>query len=555
MLSLNTKGFLKYSNIEVIREYTSHSDHTAHPARKFSYDASKKLGLNNFSTNLIKYILDFFPLNDYIEISKICRNLKRILYSMNMFKEYLNLIKKIKEYPKNIVDSLFKDNAVFLTSKIHLESILKEEEKKKIIQNYLHFFLRGKTLLHLNDSLRIGDLGIFYLSNYLEFFDCKINSINLNYNLISEESCIFLSEALGKNITIKLLYINGVNFSPEVCKMIGHGLSKNTSIEKLHMCYNNSLRIEGISILLTSLKINKTLQNLFFNDNSLKREGSKILSGYLKDNQILKELYIEKNDIGDEGLFYIANSLKNNKCLEILNLSENHITAVGLKSLSSLLGQENKIFEKQTEVQYDINMINIFSEDQTENEKSTNISININYKSLCSLKKLFLRNNLFNNDEGSKILGEIVKNNKSLNFLDISNNALSENLIKPLSNAIKLNRTLENLILETNSLGSLGCSILCEGLKLNKGIQFLNLRNNTVGFEGAKHISDMLMVNRTLSNLNLQANLLDEHSITLIADKIGYNTELKIINLAYNQLPNANDVLTNLSLAKDVIIY
>jgi Ran GTPase-activating protein (RanGAP) involved in mRNA processing and transport len=545
MYSSNTICSLKDFREEPLREFRPH------PVRKVSYDISRKLGLNNFSTNLIKYILDYFPLNDYIEISKICRNLKRVLYSMNMFKEYLNLIKKIKTYPKNIVEALFKDNAIFLTSRIHFESFLKDEEKKKIIQNYLHFFLRGKKLLFLNDSLRIGDSGIFYLSYYLEFFDCKVNSLNLNYNVISEESSIFLSEAIGKNNTLKYIHINGVNFSPEVCKTIGDGLSKNTSIEKLEMCYNNSLRAEGISILFSSLKINKTLQSLFFNDNLLKKEGSKILSGYIKDNPNLKELYIEKNDIGDEGLFYIANSLKNNKSLEILNLSDNHITAVGLKSLSSALEQISQNYEKNFEIKNDFNMINIFIEDKREKTYTSNN----NSKSLCNLKKLFLRNNSFNNNEGSKIIGEIVKNNKTLNFLDISNNGLSENLIRPLSDAIKINHTLENLILETNSLGAQGCAIISEGLKFNKGIRFLNLRNNSLGFEGAKHISDMLMVNKTLNNLNLQANLLDEHSITLIADKIGYNTELKIINLAFNQLPNANDVLTNLTLAKDVIIY
>jgi Ran GTPase-activating protein (RanGAP) involved in mRNA processing and transport len=512
-------------------------------SRKTSYDSKSKLGFNNFSSNMIKYILEYFPLNDFIEISKICKNLRRILYSMNLFKEYLNLIKQIKSYPKNIVEALFKDNAVFLTSRIHFDTFLKEEEKTKTIQNYLHFFLRGKKLMTLNDTLKIGDWGIFYLSKYLTFYDCQINALCLNYNTINEESALQLSEAIEKNQTLKYIHLNGVNFSPEVSKSIAEGLSKNKSVEKLEMCYNSNMRTEGLSLIFNNLKINKSLSSLFFSDNILKKEGCKILGGYLKDNTNLRELYIEKNEIGDEGLFYIANSIKNNHCLEILNLTENLITSVGLKSLSSALSCVQK--ERNFIVDTNLNMISISPDDRKEQKT----------KSLSNLKKLYLRNNQFNNNEGSILIGEIIKNNKSIKFLDISNNGLSENLIRPLSDAIKTNSSLENLILETNTIGALGCGILCEGLKINRGIRFLNLKNNSVGFEGAKHISDMLMLNRTLNNLNLQANLLDEHSITLIADKIGYNTELKIINLAFNQLPNANDVLSNLTLAKDVIIY
>ena len=91
---------------------------------KFPQEKNRKYRFNNLSSNLIKYILYYFPLNDFIEISKICRNLHRIIYSTNIFNEYLNLIHKIKTYPKNIPETIFKDNSFFIKSKVKFQTFL-----------------------------------------------------------------------------------------------------------------------------------------------------------------------------------------------------------------------------------------------------------------------------------------------------------------------------------------------------------------------------------------------------------------------------------------------
>lgn len=490
--------------------------------RKVSYDISRKLCFNNFSSNLIKYILEYFPINEYIEIKKVCKNLNRIIQSMNLFKEYMSLIKQIKTYPKNIPEALFKENAAFLVSRLKFESFLKEDEKIKIIQNYLHFYLRGKKMIYLPDSLRIGENGIYFLTLYLTFQGCEVQLLNLNYNSITEDSAVYFSQAMRANQSLKYLHLNGINFSTEACGVIGEGIEKNKSLEKLEMCYNSgNLRTEGITAIFAKIKFSSSIQSLFFSDNLIRKDGGKILGEFLKENQLIRELFIEKNELGDEGVSFIAESLRFNKSLLTLNISDNQISSMGLKVLVGVLNQDYL------------------------SERSCN----------KTLSKLYMRSNIFHNSEASRLLGELVSHNKTLTYLDLSNNNLSEHLIRPISEGLKINKTLQSLILESNAIGGLGCYILCDGLKYNRGLKFINLRNNSLGFEGAKHIADMLQTNRSLSNMNLQANLLDEHSITLIADKIGYNTELKIINLAYNQLTNIRDLINNLTLAKDVIMY
>ena len=490
--------------------------------RKISYDLSRRLSFNNFSSNLIKYLLEFFTLNEYIEIKKVCINLNKIISSMNIFQEYICLTKKIKAYPKNIPETIFKDNAVFITAKMSFEKFLLQEEKTKLYQNFLHYYLRNRKTIYLPDTLRIGEMGFFYLATYLCFLHNEIEVVNLNYNLISDDSIRIFSDAIKINHTLKNIHLNGTNLPAESCKILAEGIAINKNMEKFEMSYNNNLRLEGVEKLFTNLKKNSSIETLLFCDNSLRKEGAKVLAEFIKENKILKKLFIEKNEFGDDGMRYIAEGLIKNKSLRVLNLSENRINHSGLKFLSQALNHNLNFSGK-----------------------------NVN----TTLTHLFLKSNSFNNLESSKLLGDIVENNKSLIFLDLSNNYLSENSIKPLSEALKANKTLENLILETNGLGSLGSNILCEGLKYNTKLKFLNLRNNSLGFEGAKNISDMLAVNKSLESLNLQSNLLDEHSISVIADKIGYSPQLKSINISYNQISNIQDLTMNLIFAKDILIY
>ncbi len=57
----------------------------------FRKGKNPKLSLNKISSNLLKYILEFFTLNEYIELSKICKCLYKIVNSLNLYKEYIDL--------------------------------------------------------------------------------------------------------------------------------------------------------------------------------------------------------------------------------------------------------------------------------------------------------------------------------------------------------------------------------------------------------------------------------------------------------------------------------
>jgi Ran GTPase-activating protein (RanGAP) involved in mRNA processing and transport len=485
--------------------------------RKISYDPLEKLGLNNFSTNMIKYLLSFFTLNEIIEFRKVCRNLYRIISNQNIFKEYMNMIKKITSYPKNIPEALFKDNADFIC-KNGISNFLTEEEKEVLFQNYMHIFLRNRTHLSITDIWKVGENGFYFLSLYLRYLSCTIRTLGLGYNNISEDSSFYLGKALNVNMTLKELHLNGTNLSPEACGMLQQGLAKNQSIEKFEFSYNNSLKTESLSELFKGIKSNKYITTLFLCDNGLRVEGAKCLADLIKFNQKIHTLYIEKNELQDEGIKDIAEALTYNNTLHTINLSDNRITHIGLNDLY---------------------------------ECFNNASDGCN----TSIRKIFLKMNTFNTSESTQAIGKILRSNRTILELDLSNNAITDQLITPIAEALIINNTLQSFIFESNALGGGGCRILCEGLKRNRTLKNVNLRNNSLGHEGARSLADMLLINRTLETLNLQANLLDEHSVGLIADKLNYNNVIKLIILSNNQLPNIQDILNNLSFAKDIIMY
>jgi Ran GTPase-activating protein (RanGAP) involved in mRNA processing and transport len=484
--------------------------------RKISYDPFEKLGFNNFSTNMIKYMLSFFTMNEIIEFRKVCRNLHRIISGLNIFKEYMNMIKKITSYPKNIPETLFKDNAAFIT-KNEICNFLTEEEREILFQNFLHIYLRDKNYLSMPDSLRIGENGFYFLSLYLKYMYCTIRSLGLAYNAISEESSYYLSKALAVNTTLKELHLNGTNLSIESCGHLQQGLAANKTIEKLEFSYNNGLRMESLYELFKGLKANTSITTLFLCDNALRVDGAKCIADLIKFNQHIQTLYIEKNDFQDEGIAFIAEALGQNNSLQTINLSDNRITSIGLNSLYEC-----------------------FNDSECSN---------------YSIKKVLIKSNLFNTPEATQALGMILQTNRTILELDLSSNSISDQLVLPIAEAFRINNTLQSLVFESNALGATGCRLLCEGLKVNRALKILNLRNNSLGHDGARVISDLLMINRTLDTLNLQANLLDEHSISLIADKLNYNNVIKLIILSNNQLTNINDILNNISFAKDIIMY
>ena len=68
-------------------------------------------------------------------------------------------------------------------------------------------------------------------------------------------------------------------------------------------------------------------------------EGITGLEGVLKNNKLLEFLNISGNSLRSEGLRVILNGISNNSTLHVLNISNNEIDSTGMKCLKSYINK------------------------------------------------------------------------------------------------------------------------------------------------------------------------------------------------------------------------
>jgi len=116
--------------------------------------------------------------------------------------------------------------------------------------------------------------------------------------------------------------------------------------------------------------------------------------------------------------------------------------------------------------------------------------------------------------------------------------------------------------LSYNSIRGEGALVLGETLKNNKSLLVLDLRWNSIGDEGAKAIAAGLSQNCFIQHVNLKCNDIESSGMIAIANSLVQNIALKTIDLAANNLDNKcltsivemlrkNQVLQELSVANN----
>ncbi|KAK3563494.1 hypothetical protein QTP86_030359, partial [Hemibagrus guttatus] len=130
---------------------------------------------------------------------------------------------------------------------------------------------------------------------------------------------------------------------------------------------------------------------------------------------------------------------------------------------------------------------------------------------VCALKKnialqeLYLCDNELNSFHDSMQLGELLKYNRTLLTLDLSNNAVSDS----------------------------GLEELCDGLRVQKsGLRTLVLHNNRITHHGMTHLGCVLPLLRTLETLDLSANDLEDRGLHALKEALISNRSISRLNLA-----------------------
>ena len=167
-------------------------------------------------------------------------------------------------------------------------------------------------------------------------------------------------------------------------------------------------------------------------------------------------------------------------------------------------------------------------------------------------------------DAGATSIAEAIKVNKTLTSLSLSSNAISDAGATSIAEAIKVNKTLTILGLSRTRIGDAGALSIAEAIKVNKTLTRLNLSSNAISDAGATSIVEAIKVNKTLTSLNLSSNAISDAGATSIAEAIKVNKTLTFLGLSRNRIGDAgalsiaeaikvNKTLTNLNFSSNAI--
>ena len=138
--------------------------------------------------------------------------------------------------------------------------------------------------------------------------------------------------------------------------------------------------------------------------------------------------------------------------------------------------------------------------------------------------------------EGATALAEMLKENRTLQQLNVSLNSIGQGGAIALAEMLKENTTLQQLNVNFNSIGQGGAAALAEILKENRTLQQLDVRVNSIGLEGATALAEMLKKNRTLQQLDVSDNSIGQGGATALVEMLKENRTLQQLDVGGNSI-------------------
>lgn len=152
-----------------------------------------------------------------------------------------------------------------------------------------------------------------------------LETLKLNYALISDKFVQSLVALLNQNNTLKHLILEDSQFNDSHLKVLAGALNDNKGVNLLNLT-NTHITDEGIIELSKTLLQNETLTHLQLNGLQITDRAAISLARALESNKTVTSLTLDMENsnggvIGEAGLRAIAEMLKTNNTLKILRIS------------------------------------------------------------------------------------------------------------------------------------------------------------------------------------------------------------------------------------------
>ena len=399
---------------------------------------------------------------------------------------------------------------------------------------------------------KITSEGAQYIADAIQI-NTTLVKLDLSCNALSDDGATAISDSLQFNISLQELNISKNEITSEGVKKMAQVIQVNTTLKHLDLSINKIVDY-GAYLLSDGLKSNISLQELNISHNGITNKGIKKITEAIQTNLTLLNINISKNHISIEGLVYFMEAVKNNCTLQVVNITHNNVTRSGFTSIKQCI--ENlqhpiQIFASWNEITESGKLVTKISTscapDNIEDDVWSFDEYNADHLVMClseclkedyTLQKLDLSHNNITN-EGAKMIGEAIKVNKTIQKLDITGNSISDDGAAAISDGLNYNFSLQELNMSYNKITSEGAKIIGEAIKVNKTLQKLKINDNSISDDGAAAISDGLKCNSSLQKLDISWNKITNEVAKLIAEAIKVNTTLHTLHFRQYDINDA----------------
>ena len=482
---------------------------------------------------------------------------KKSIALTNYKESYDNLMLKLKEQEKQLMskESAQQEEPLVLLNNESSQSKDNNSTGDKIISTFDKYAFTKEMMIDYFYCLYLFEESIHYQSilnnmlgnidNYFNnIFICNKNSFYLNTSLQSEclQDLYFI--AVKKLILADLIKsvdeINFETFTREVLREISICYKTKNFISKL----TSSKTIDKLSALF----LRKYTKNFDF-------EGS--LKDFLTNNVLPSiENRIEKKTrvVNDDTLKLIEmtlNTIKNGHVY--INNKSVYSFDKFLQQHKNFKINDNSVVITNKIICFDY-IIHIFKYEQIDEVilKENSLSENeftfifdmilLHIPKLTSLK--IISNNLNGNIFTTKFIS-FLKLLKNINYLDLTDNKITDEDIKPFSEFLKTNKSIKTLLLDNNKMTSTAGFFVADALNKNICLQKLSLNVNEIVGSGLESLLNVISNNNHgLNHLCLGDNKFQNVDFVQIANFFSSNPPLRVLDLSNNTINCASaDIL------------
>ena len=454
------------------------------------------------------------------------------------------------------LNQLGQNENIFQINLIDEEQILKEEGKKLINQmGTFNTSQEIKDFLNRN-NFETNTMFYYFLRQEPLIKNYEQTKKYIPYNLPQLYKVIFLAIENNKNITN--LVIENKTKSLKENNFIGYKIDF-SNMEKIIEGVNNSnITKDSLSLNeenFSSGEIEENEDDLLICE-EINEETYKRVSDKLKNENV--EINLETNFETNSN---VINNIKNKKLngqIKSVKIIESNIEdlIIFTKIMKLITDKDTikKFYFVSNNINSDFDGWNAIASFFEQNYNLRYIDLHsatiYDYHLNDLMKPLFdkrirylnLSENFITSD-GAKIISEFLKNNKTLQALNLSRNAQCQfkaEGVKYILDSLLFNKNIERIDFSFMNLTGCGEHI-GKFISNNKSIEAINLRNVLLNFNDFKNIFTPLKQSASLKEIDISMNDMGgDKSLQIISDAIKVNTSLECLKIEQININNEN---------------